>query len=31
MKLIDTDIARNLKHYPMTDITVTSPYERGRR
>ena len=21
---------RNVKHYPMTDITVTVPYERGR-
>ena len=21
---------RNVKHYPMTDITVTAPYERGR-
>lgn len=24
-------ITRNLKHYPMTDITVVVPYERGRR
>lgn len=24
-------ITRNLKHYPMTDITVVTPYERGRR
>jgi predicted nucleic acid-binding protein len=24
-------ITRNLKHYPMTDIQVTVPYERGRR
>ncbi len=23
-------ITRNLKHYPMTDITVVAPYERGR-
>ena len=23
-------ITRNLKHYPMTDIQVISPYERGR-
>jgi predicted nucleic acid-binding protein len=22
-------ITRNLKHYPMTDIQVTSPYQRG--
>ena len=24
-------ITRNLTHYPMTDITVVAPYERGRR
>jgi hypothetical protein len=24
-------ITRNLKHYPMTDIRVVAPYERGRR
>jgi hypothetical protein len=23
-------ITRNLKHYPMTDIHITSPYQRGR-
>ena len=24
-------VTRNLKHYPMPDIHVTPPYERGRR
>lgn len=24
-------ITRNLKHYPMSDIRITVPYERGRR
>lgn len=24
-------ITRNLKHYPMPDITIVAPYERGRR
>lgn len=24
-------VTRNLKHYPMTDIQVVVPYERGRR
>jgi predicted nucleic acid-binding protein len=24
-------ITRNVKHYPMKDISVTVPYERGRR
>lgn len=23
-------ITRNLKHYPMADLTITAPYERGR-
>lgn len=23
-------ITRNLKHYPMTDIQITTPYQRGR-
>jgi predicted nucleic acid-binding protein len=23
-------VTRNLKHYPMTDIRITVPYERGR-
>lgn len=23
-------VTRNVRHYPMTDITVTVPYERGR-
>ena len=23
-------LTRNIKHYPMTDILVTAPYERGR-
>ena len=24
-------VTRNLKHYPMTDIRVVAPYERGQR
>lgn len=24
-------VTRNLKHYPMKDIRITTPYERGRR
>jgi predicted nucleic acid-binding protein len=24
-------VTRNIKHYPMTDVRVTPPYERGRR
>jgi predicted nucleic acid-binding protein len=24
-------VTRNIKHYPMSDITVLAPYERGRK
>ena len=31
-QVLDADlISRNVKHYPMKDITVRMPYERGRK
>ncbi|MBI3742172.1 MAG: type II toxin-antitoxin system VapC family toxin [Chloroflexi bacterium] len=31
-KLLGADlVTRNMKHYPMTDVTVRVPYERGRK